>query len=343
MANIYTSHRLINDDCLQIGNYLKPNSVHLIVTSPPYPMIEMWDYTFSEQSSSCIRRKDYNSAYHTMHHFLNQVWEEMDNYLIEGGFTCINVGDATRKGDRFQLYPNHSHIIEWFSTHGYDTLPPIIWRKTTNSPNKFMGSGMLPCGAYVTQEHEYILIFRKGKNRAFSSASEKQNRRESAYFYPERNLWFSDLWQLGGERQKLRHAERKRSAAYPFEIPYRLINMFSVYGDTVLDPFMGLGTTNAAAMSCGRNSVGFEVAKNICQMAQERMLEIKEPNSRLQWRMEQYKAFVYEETMKGRTFKYYNDNLGVNVVTKQEKDIKLFMVEHIESHGNMIFAQHRQI
>ena len=125
---------------------------------------------------------------------------------------------------------------------GFTSLPDILWRKPTNAPNKFMGSGMLPAGAYVTYEHEYILIFRKGGKRAFDRPPRRrQLRRRSAYFWEERNVWFSDVWtDLTGDAPGSRRREtRARSAAFPFELPYRLIQMFSVYGDTVLDPFAG--------------------------------------------------------------------------------------------------------
>ena len=100
-----------------------------------------------------------------------------------------------------------------------------------------MGSGMMPPGAYVTLEHEYVLVLRKGNKREFGTAEEKKNRRESCFFWEERNLWFSDVWMdLKGTTQNLiEDSARNRSAAYPFELPYRIITMFSVKGDTILD------------------------------------------------------------------------------------------------------------
>ena len=118
-----------------------------------------------------------------------------------------------------------------------------------------MGSGMLPPNAYVTLEHEYVLLFRNGKrSREFEPGSER--RYESAYFCEERNEWFSDLWEgVRGELRALAGDEScDRSAAYPFEIPYRLTCMYSVYGDTVLDPFWRTGTGSLATMVAGRNS-----------------------------------------------------------------------------------------
>ena len=156
---------------------------------------------------------------------------------------------------------------------GYSVLPDIHWRKQTNAPNKFMGSGMYPAGAYVTYEHEYILIFRKGGKRQFSN-EEKQIRQQSAYFWEERNEWFSDLWDIKGTKQSIKtSADRTRNASYTFEITYRLINMYSIYGDTVLDPFAGLGTTTLSAMATGRNSIGIDVSKDIVNLAFNRIID----------------------------------------------------------------------
>lgn len=153
---------------------------------------------------------------------------------------------------------------------GYCVLPDIHWRKQSNAPNKFMGSGMFPAGAYVTYEHEYILVFRKGGKRVFKGA-EKALRQKSAFFWEERNVWFSDLWDIKGTSQIITAAKasRDRSAAFPFEIPYRLINMYSAEGDTVLDPFAGLGTTTLAAIASNRNSLGVEIDEDIAALAIE--------------------------------------------------------------------------
>ena len=139
-----------------------------------------------------------------------------------GAIACINIGDATRSiGDRFQLFANHSRIQSKFMEIGFDVLPAILWRKQTNAPNKFMGSGMLPAGAYVTLEHEYILIFRKGGKRIFDLPEEKKRRRQSGYFWEEWNRWFSDIWDFKGTGQGINGQNlRSRSAAYPFLLPF---------------------------------------------------------------------------------------------------------------------------
>ncbi len=135
-----------------------------------------------------------------------------------------------------------------------------------------MGSGMLPCGAYITLEHETVLILRKPQKREFKNEHEKQNRRQSSYFWEERNIWFSDIWMLNGARQELNSKDvRKRSGAFPLEIPFRLINMFSSKSDIVLDPFTGTGTTTLAATICGRNSIGYELDESFSSFHQKEL------------------------------------------------------------------------
>ena len=225
------------------------NSIDLVVTSPPYPMIEMWDEVFSKQNvkiGEALNQKDGPSAFELMHKELDLVWDEVSRVLKRGGIACINIGDATRTiDDHFALYTNHSRIHTYMQQIGFSALPIILWRKQTNAPNKFMGSGMMPPGAYVTLEHEYVLILRKGNKKAFKTEDEKEQRRASSFFWEERNIWFSDVWtDLKGTSQNLfDNKVRGRSAAYPIELPYRLITMFSVKGDNVLDPFLGIGTT----------------------------------------------------------------------------------------------------
>jgi len=268
-----TSHKIHFEAAKDLQG-IKDKSIDLIVTPPPYPMIEMWDDIMGKQNPAIqktLQNGEGMTAFELMHKELDKTWKACYRVLKEGGIACINIGDATRTlNGHFALYPNHARVIQSFISIGFQCLPHIIWQKPTNAPNKFMGSGMLPPNAYVTLGHEFILIFRKGNKRTFKP-SEKANRKRSAYFWEERNQWFTDIWNIKGTSQKLTDKKtRKRSAAFPFEIPYRLINMFSVQGDTVLDPFVGTGTTSLAAMAAGRHSVGFEIdegmADTIAQM-----------------------------------------------------------------------------
>lgn len=337
-----TTHQFINTNANDL--YMIPDkSVHLIVTSPPYPMVEMWDEMFRIQNSLVshfFETKEYNKAFVEMHKTLDDIWKECDRVLINGGFACINIGDATRTfDDKFQLFSNHTHIINTFLQMGYSVLPDIHWRKQTNAPNKFMGSGMYPAGAYVTYEHEYILIFRKGGKRQFSN-EEKIIRQQSAYFWEERNEWFSDLWDVKGIRQTIKaSSDRNRNASYPFEIPYRLINMYSIYGDTVLDPFAGLGTTILSAIATGRNSIGIEISEDITNIARNRMFDnniMCQINNIIDTRLNKHKDFItfLPEDKKEKCYKNINHNFLVK--TKQETKIKLYNIANIEKQNENI-------
>jgi len=327
-----TEHSFYQGDSRRLS-FIPSESVDLVVTSPPYPMIEMWDRTFRKLNPQ-IDLENGNQAYELMHHELDKVWKELFRTLKQGAMACINIGDATRTiNGEFKLYPNHARIINKFAELGFSTLPRVLWRKQTNAPNKFMGSGMLPPGAYVTLEHETILIFRKGNKREFKMQTEKENRQESAYFWSERNQWFSDIWEdLKGTRQQIKEkSSRQRSGAFPFELPYRLINMFSVKGDTVLDPFTGTGTTSFAAACSERNSLGVEIDPDLIKNILWKTQEWKTAGNHLiEKRLNRQLEFVKKRKEQGKEFKYYNSYHNFPVVTRQEKNIKINSIKNIE-------------
>jgi len=342
-----TTHRVLTANSNNISD-LTDQSVNLIVTSPPYPMIEMWDEMFSEQDpviADCLRDGKGQEAFCKMHSLLNEVWKECDRVLKNNGFICINIGDATRtiNGD-FQLYSNHSKIIEYFFDLGYSVLPDIHWRKQSNAPNKFMGSGMYPAGAYVTYEHEYILIFRKGGKRVFKG-KEKALRQKSAYFWEERNVWFSDLYDIKGTAQSIisSKAVRDRNASFPLEIPYRLINMYSVEGDTVLDPFLGLGTTSIACMISNRNSVGIEIDPEIVSLALDNMnISIVSANRYIETRIRNHLDFIKALPQEKKEKCYQNEPHGFKVKTRQETAIEIEQIEAIDKIGNGYNCKYRK-
>ncbi len=314
---------------------LPDKSIDLVVTSPPYPMIEMWDRQFADLDPTIASKLtiDYcREAFDAMHSNLNLVWSQLFRVMKEGAYACINIGDATRTiGGRFQLFPNRARIESRFFELGFDVLPPIIWRKQTNAPNKFMGSGMLPAGAYVTLEHESILIFRKGGIRTFTTEDQKIRRRQSAYFWEERNSWFSDLWDFKGVRQEMNNKERKRSAAYPFEVPFRLVNMYSLLGDTVFDPFTGTGTTNLAAIASGRNSIGFDHDSSVFASIRDNIIKaLPDINDHNLKRLKKHLKFISDYQSEKGSLKYINRFFGFPVMTAQEKELKLPFVEQIE-------------
>lgn len=342
-----TEHLMITANSNKLS-MIADKSVNLVVTSPPYPMIEMWDAIFSDQDSTielALKNGNGAEAFNKMHNILNRTWLECDRVLADNGFMCINIGDATRTIDGdFQLYSNHTKIINHFIDMGYSVLPDVHWRKQSNAPNKFMGSGMYPAGAYVTYEHEYILVFRKGGKRVFKGA-EKELRQKSAYFWEERNNWFSDLWEIKGTSQIISKskATRDRNASFPFEIPYRLINMYSAEGDTVLDPFAGLGTTNMACIVSNRNSIGVDIDPEIISIALDNMYEAKDSFNTYIWeRIRKHTSFIDSLTDEKKERCYINEPHGFKVKTRQETAIQIDQIACFEKKGNGFTCQYEK-
>jgi DNA modification methylase len=285
-----TTHKIYIANAQSLA-FTPDQSVDLIVTSPPYPMIELWDQLFISQNPKIknhLKNGCGKKAFLLMHTLLDPVWLEIKRVLKNGAFVCINIGDATRRvGDNFQLYPNHTVIQKKFFELGFDVHPLILWWKPTNAPNKFLGSGMLAAGAYVTLEHEYILIFRKGVKQILTKTQ-----------------------------------SRKRSAAFPFELAYRLINMFSIQGDLVLDPFLGTGTTVFAAMASCRNSMGVEIEQGFVPVIKKQGDDIiPKLNDHIFYRINAHKDFIQDYTARNGKLPYTNKHYGFAVKTRQETDL----------------------
>ena len=330
-----TAHAVRVADAREMS--LPENSVELVVTSPPYPMIEMWDDLFCEFDPSvgeALDAGDGERAFSLMHDCLDPVWDGVVEALAPGGLVCINVGDATRTLDEFELHPNHVEVTRRLRERGLSQLPGLAWRKPVNRATKFMGSGMLPPNAYPTLEHEQLLVFRNGGPRRLEPGADE--RYEAAYFWEERNEWFSDLWEFGGVDQRLTDGEssalaaetRERSGAFPLRLPLRLIRMFSTYGDTVLDPFWGTGTTTLAAMLAARDSVGYELDADIAAAFDERLAALPERSAeRARARLERHVAFAEDRG----DLAYEAEHYDFPVMTKQERRIRPRAVASVES------------
>ncbi|WP_394327953.1 DNA-methyltransferase [Halogranum amylolyticum] len=326
---MHTNHVLRAADATDMS-HVADESVDLVITSPPYPMIEMWDELFTARDpaiADALADGDGDAAFERMHAQLDDVWDEVARVLAPGGIVCVNVGDAVRSfDDGFRQFPNHARVIEAFDDRGLRSLPDILWRKPTNRLTKFMGSGMLPPSAYVTLEHEYVLVFRKGEARDFPPSDPE--RYASAFFWEERNEWFSDLWSFTGTDQTMEATatdDRERSAAFPLELPLRLVRMYSTYGDTVLDPFAGTGTTTLAAMHAGRDSVGYELDADLVEGFDERTTDLPtRSRRRTRQRLERHRSFVAD-----RDPDYEAVHYDVPVVTQQERQIRLYAVTDV--------------
>jgi DNA modification methylase len=341
-----TSHEIHVGDARELP--LEADSVDFVVTSPPYPMIEMWDDAFAAQEpaiGAALDAGEGDAAFEAMHDLLGEAWAELERVCKQSAVVAINVGDATRSLDgAFRMYPNAAEITSRMRDLGFSALPDILWRKPTNSAAKFMGSGMLPPNAYPTLEHEHVLLFRLGETRSFPPHDEA--RYESAYFWEERNEWFTDLWtDVTGTRQRLDGETRERSAAYPLAIPLRLVWMFSTYGDTVLDPFLGTGTTTQAALVAGRDSVGVERDADLAATAAARTDEAPDLSQTVAAeRLDRHREFVAARVEAGDPPAYDAVNYDFPVVTKMERELRLYTVAGVEreatERGHRIEATH---
>ncbi len=243
--------RIIEGDAARLPT-VGDGSVDLVVTSPPYPMIPMWDAAFDRAGAP---------DFETRHLLLDSAWAACRRALRPGGILAINIGDALR-GDAqgFRLWSNHARVMVGCERLGFRPLPYLLWKKPTNRPNAFLGSGFDPPNAYVTLDCEFILLFRNGALRRFPKGDPR--RAVSRYSKADRDRWFSQVW--GDVRAARQETEGRRTGAFPPELPERLIRMFSVVGDTVLDPFAGTGTTLWAASRLGRDAVGVEIDPDLC-------------------------------------------------------------------------------
>lgn len=259
--------------------HIEDESIDLIITSPPYPMIEMWDELFSsfDHRIGNLLLDDSpeagKKAFDLMHRQLSMTLSECARVMKEGGICCINIGDSLRSiNGKFQLFANHARLIDTMESLGLTNLPYILWKKPTNRPNAFLGSGFLPPNAYVTLDCEYILISRKGAPRQFRPKDPA--RYESRFSKKERDKWFSQIWaDIPGASQSDKKSGL-RTGAFPMEIPERLIRMFSIKGDIVLDPFMGTGTSLIAAIGLCRRFIGYEINQNVISQEALRLAKI---------------------------------------------------------------------
>jgi DNA modification methylase len=229
-------------------NLLKDKSVHLIITSPPYWQLK--DYGSDNQIG-------FNDSYESYINNLNLVWSECNRVLHDGCRLCINIGDQFARSvyyGRYKVIPIRTEIIKFCETLGMDYMGAIIWQKqttmNTTGGGAVMGSFPYPRNGILKIDYEFILIFKKQGNAPKPTAEQKQL---SEMTKEEWNTYFASHWTFGGAKQD------GHIAMFPEELPARLIKMFSFAGETVLDPFMGSGTTALAAKKLQRSSVGYEI------------------------------------------------------------------------------------
>ena len=255
-----TTHRIIFADAQRM-DALPDESTHLVVTSPPYWCIK--DYAHEGQIGHDQSYEDYLAA-------IGNVIRECNRVLHPGCRMAINMGDqylrASEHG-RYRVQPIPADLSVIGRDAGFDFMGNIVWHKisTTNTTGgcSLMGSMYYPRDGHVTYEHEYILLFRK---RGDWPRPDPDAKEQSRLTKEERSRWFRGLWDDIAPVRQDGHV-----AMFPVEVPRRLIKMYTFHGETVLDPFMGSGTTALAAAQEGRNSVGYEINPEFESLIREKL------------------------------------------------------------------------
>ncbi|MCL5021246.1 MAG: site-specific DNA-methyltransferase, partial [Bacteroidetes bacterium] len=254
-----THHKIIIGDSRQMKE-LADKSVHLIITSPPYWQLK--DYGDDNQLG-------FHDSYEDYVNNLNLVWSECFRLLHNGCRLCINIGDQFARSvyyGRYKVIPIRTEITKFCESLGMDYMGAIIWQKitTTNTTGgaSIMGSFPYPRNGILKIDYEFILIFKKLGD---PPKVDKESRNLSKLTTEEWNTYFAGHWNFAGERQD------KHLAMFPEELPRRLIRMFSFVGDTVLDPFLGSGTTSLAAKNLSRNSIGYEINSKFVPIIKDKL------------------------------------------------------------------------
>jgi DNA modification methylase len=264
LPQIPTTHELFRDDAREMAA-LTPASVHLVLTSPPYWTLKEYNDTAGQLGAV----DDYDQFLGE----LDRVWQRCFDALVPGGRLICVVGDVClsrrKNGGRHTVVPLHASIQEHCRSIGFDNLAPIIWHKIANASLEaegngapFMGKPYEPNGV-IKNDIEFILMQRKPGGYRTPDLTTK-----ILSVIPEtcHREWFQQIW-AGVTGASTRH----HPAPYPLELASRLIRMFSFVGDTVLDPFLGTGTTTLAAANCGRNSIGYEIDPAYLAHAEKRV------------------------------------------------------------------------
>jgi len=254
-----THHKIIIGDSRWMKE-VEDESTHLVITSPPYWQLK--DYGNGKQIG-------FNDTYEEYINNLNLVWSECHRVLHKGCRLCVNIGDQFARSvyyGRYKVIPIRTEIIKFYESSGFDYMGAIIWQKVTTCHTTggatVMGSYPYPRSGIIKLDYEFILIFKKyGESPKVSQRIKEQ----SKLTQEEWNQYFTGHWNFTGEKQD------KHLAMFPEELPRRLIKMFSFVGDTVLDPFLGSGTTSLAAKNLDRNSIGYEINEDYLPAIREKL------------------------------------------------------------------------
>ena len=228
-------------------------SIHLMVTSPPYNVGKSYDEDIS--------LGEYLG-------FLKKVWQEVFRVLVPGGRACINIANLGRK----PYIPLHALIIEDMLELGFLMRGEIIWDKAASaSASTAWGSWCSASNPSLRDIHEYILIFSK-----YTFQRKNIFKRENSITKEDFLTWTKSIWAFPAvSARQIGHP-----APYPIDLPYRLIQLYTYKDEIVLDPFMGSGQTALAALKSSRQYVGYEVNAEYVQMALRRIAEFQRENER---------------------------------------------------------------
>jgi modification methylase len=254
-----TYHKIMIGDSRWMKE-VEDESVHLVITSPPYWQLK--DYGNGKQIG-------FNDTYEEYINNLNLVWSECHRVLHKGCRLCVNIGDQFARSvyyGRYKIIPIRTEIIKFCESAGFDYMGAIIWQKVTTCHTTggatVMGSYPYPRSGIIKLDYEFILIFKKyGESPKVSQKIKEQSRLTQE----EWSQYFTGHWNFIGEKQD------KHLAMFPEELPRRLIKMFSFVGDTVLDPFLGSGTTSIAARNLDRDSIGYEINEDYLPIIEEKL------------------------------------------------------------------------
>lgn len=257
-----TIHRLVCGDARAALSFEPDESIHLVLTSPPYWTLKR----YREHPAQLGHIEDYRQFLAE----LNKVWQQCYRVLVPGGRLICVVGDvclSRRVHGRHLVMPLHADITVACRDIGFDNLSPIIWLKVSNATfeantsSKFLGKPYEP-NAIIKNDMEFILMLRKpGGYRHPTSEQRRLSRIPKGDF----RSWCRQTWSIPGARTC------EHPAPFPLPLANRLVRMFSFVQDTVLDPFVGWGTTLLAAAKAGRNSIGIEIDPFYCSLTRQRL------------------------------------------------------------------------
>lgn len=229
------------------------NSLHLMITSPPYNVSKEYDNDLSLNEYLSLLKNCFTETYRV---------------LVDGGRACINIANIGRK----PYIPLSDYVSKIMIEIGFNMRGEIIWNKSAGAGiSTAWGSFQSASNPILRDVHEYILIFSKGNYKRERNKEEKELRKDNIT-KEEFIEWTKSVWTMNTESAK----RIGHPAPFPEELPNRLIKLFSFTNDIVIDPFMGSGTTAIAAIKNNRNFVGYEINKEYINLANNRILNLKE-------------------------------------------------------------------